>query len=272
MKKILFFAIIFALITFVSCNQHAIQNTENQVITEEKKCGESDHLINATLWMQHSAEYRACCLQTYKNAKIALAENLKNKQSDKPAAVVLDIDETVLENHYYEAYMAIEGVSFSDSTWAIWTAKADATEVPGAIDFLKYAQSVGVKIFYISNRIPAELEPTMANMQKLNFPEVPAENFLLKTESSCKKERRDIVSEKYEIIMFVGDNMGDFAENFDERKTNGDMLAETDEIINFLGTKYIVLPNPTYGTWEKPILADKEKSDYENRRNSLKSF
>ena len=274
MKRVFFYIIALSCITmlFASCKNENIETENKQAATTE--CGESDHLINATLWMQHSAEYRACCLQTYKLAKVALAENLKAKQTNKPAAVVLDIDETVLDNSYYEAYMAAEATSFCDSTWAIWTSKADATEVPGAIDFLKYAQSLGVEIIFISNRYPEELEPTMANMKKLGFPEVPAENFLMKQKdaSSCKKERREKVSEKYEIIMLVGDNMGDHSEIFDERKTKGDMLEETDAIIDLLGTRYIVLPNPTYGTWEKPILADKEKSARQNRINALKTF
>ncbi len=271
MKKILFFTFVATIAVFTSCQQHT---KETAIENDKTEYGESDHLINATLWMQHSAEYRACCLQTYKNAKIALAQNLKDKQTDKPAAVVLDIDETVLDNSYYEAYMAYEGTSFSDSTWAIWTSKADATEIPGAIDFLKYAREIGVEIIFISNRYPSELEPTMKNMQKLGFPEIPAENFLLKEKdaSSCKKERRDIVSENYEIIMLVGDNMGDFTEEFDERKTTGDMIEETDMAIDLLGSKYIVLPNPTYGTWEKPILAGKEKNSYDNRKSALKTF
>ena len=274
MKRIIFYIIALSCISmfFASCKNENIEADNKPASTAE--CGESDHLINATLWMQHSAEYRACCLQTYKLAKVALAENLKAKQTDMPAAVVLDIDETVLDNSYYEAYMAAEATSFCDSTWAIWTSKADATEVPGAIDFLKYAQSLGVEIIFISNRYPEELEPTMANMKKLGFPEVPAENFLMKQKdaSSCKKERREKVSEKYEIIMLVGDNMGDHSEIFDERKTKGDMLEETDAIIDLLGTRYIVLPNPTYGTWEKPILADKEKTARQNRINALKTF
>ena len=131
-----------------------------------------------------------------------------------------------------------------------------------------------MEIIFISNRYPEELEPTMANMKKLGFPDVPAENFFMKEKdaSSCKKERREKVSEKYEIVMLVGDNLGDHSEIFDERKTKGDMLAETDEIVDLLGSRYIVLPNPTYGTWEKPILADKEKSSRENRINALKTF
>lgn len=272
MKKNIIYIIVLASLTLLACQNKGTETTTEPVATAE--CGESDHLINATLWMQHSAEYRAICLQTYKIAKSALAENIKAKQTDKPSAVVLDIDETVLDNSYYEAYMAAEGTSFSDSTWAIWTAKADATEIPGAIDFLKYAQSLGVEIIFVSNRYPEELDATMANMKKLGFPEVPAENFLMKEKdaSSCKKERREKVSEKYEIVMLVGDNLGDHSEIFDERKTKGDMLEETDEIIDLLGSRYIVLPNPTYGTWEKPILADKEKSSRENRIGALKTF
>ena len=274
MKNILYLVAFASIVLLVSCNGKKTETPEKQVTESATECGESDNLLNATLWMQHSAEYRACCLQTYKIAKRALAENLKSKQTDKPAAVVLDIDETVLDNTYYEAYLAANATSFNDSTWAIWTSKADATEIPGAIDFLKYAQSIGVEIIFISNRYPNELEPTIANMKKLGFPEVSAENFYLKEKdaSSCKKERRELVSGKYEIIMLVGDNMGDLAENFDERKTNGDMLAETDEITDLLGTRYIVLPNPTYGTWEKPILANKDKTTRENRIEALKTF
>lgn len=274
MKKNIIYIIVLASLTLLACHNKDTETTTEPVATAASECGESDHLINATLWMQHSAEYRAICLQTYKIAKSALAENIKAKQTDKPAAVVLDIDETVLDNSYYEAYMAADGTSFSDSTWAIWTAKADATEVPGAIDFLKYAQSLGVEIIFVSNRYPEELEATMDNMKKLGFPEVPAENFLMKEKdaSSCKKERREKVSEKYEIVMLVGDNLGDHSEIFDERKTKGDMLEETDEIIDLLGSRYIVLPNPTYGTWEKPILADKEKTSRENRIAALKTF
>jgi len=274
MKNILYLIALASIALLVSCNGQKKETPETQVTESATEYGESDNLLNATLWMQHSAEYRACCLQTYKIAKRALAENLKTKKTNKPAAVVLDIDETVLDNTYYEAYLAANATSFNDSTWAIWTSKADATEIPGAIDFLKYAQSLGVEIIFISNRYPNELESTMANMKKLGFPEVSAENFYLKEKdaSSCKKERRELVSEKYEIIMLVGDNMGDMAENFDERKASGDMLAETDEITDLLGTRYIVLPNPTYGTWEKPILANKDKTARENRIGALKTF
>ena len=120
MKKNIIY-IVLASLTLLACQNKGTETTTEPITTTE--CGESDHLINATLWMQHSAEYRAICLQTYKIAKSALAENVKAKQTDKPAAVVLDIDETVLDNSYYEAYMATEATSFSDSTWAIWTAK-----------------------------------------------------------------------------------------------------------------------------------------------------
>lgn len=269
MKRTSFLLIILPILLLFSC-QHT--EVKESAVTHLPECNISDHLINATLWMQHSAEYRACCLQTYKNAKLALEANLKAKQTDKPAAVVLDIDETVLDNSYYEAYMVTQATSFSDSTWALWTGKAVATEIPGAIDFLKHADSLGVEIIFISNRVPSELQLTMANMKALGFPEVPSENFLLKTETSCKKARRENIANSYEIIMYVGDNMGDFHESFDERKEKGDMLSETDSIVELLGRKYIILPNPTYGTWEKPILADKNNTDYQNRLNALKSF
>ena len=267
MKNFVFF-VIASMAILCSCQQNCGKTESVEPV------GVSDNLLNATLWMQHSAEYRACCLQTYRFAKTALAENLRTKSTDKPAAVVLDIDETVLDNTYYEAYLAANNTTFCDSTWALWSLKADATEVPGAKDFLEYAVSLGVEVIFVSNRYPTELETTIAKMQKLGFPEIPDKNFYLKEKgaSSCKKERRDIVSQTYEIIMLVGDNMGDFTEEFDGSKSDGDMIAETDSLADVFGQKYIVLPNPTYGTWEKPILADTSKTSRQNRIDALKTF
>lgn len=270
MKKFFVFSLLsIVLFELASCSNKQVDCGEVQVGTY----GDSDHLINATLWMQHSAEYRACCLQTYKFAKLALSENLKNKVTDKIPAVVLDIDETVLDNSNYEAYMAINSTSFSDSTWFAWTSSESAGEVPGATDFLKYAHELGVEIFFVTNRYESELQSTMNNMKDLGFPPIPEDHFYLKTDSSNKDSRRAAVAENYEIIMFVGDNMGDFEGAFDNRKVLGDMYNEVANIYDNLGTHYIVLPNPTYGTWEKPILAaDTAVDARQNRINALRSF
>src|SRR4051812_21553251 len=57
-----------------------------------------ENRVLANLYMQ-SAEYRACCLQTYKLAQEKLIARLRGLPADGPRpAVVMDLDETVLDN------------------------------------------------------------------------------------------------------------------------------------------------------------------------------
>jgi len=128
-----------------------------------------------------------------------------------------------------------------------------AREVPGAGEFLRYADSLGVTIFYISNRDSAALKPTIKNMAELNLPQLKEEQFMLKTTTSGKGERRAKVAEMgYEIVMLIGDNLGDFDERWDKQSNGKRGEIKFADRTRF-GVEYIVLPNPIYGTWEGEI-------------------
>ena len=106
-----------------------------------------------------------------------------------------------------------------------------------------------VEIFYISNRYSEQKESTVNNLKKLGFPDAKKSNVLLRSEGRSKSERRKSVSDKFEVIMLIGDNLADFNDEFEE-KLSEERINYTDELSDNFGTKLIVLPNPNYGDWE----------------------
>ena len=218
-----------------------------------------------TLWIQNSAEVRALSYQAFNSARVHLDQVLRKKMYKKSPAIVLDIDETLLDNSPYQAKNVIDGHTFEKQRWYDWIDLAQAKALPGSVDFLNYAHKRGVKIFYISNRKIRGLEATYKNMIEVGFP-VKRQDIFLRTTTSNKKERRHTVSAKHEVIMLVGDTMADFSEVFHKEGTNQRNIL-TDKMRSDFGKKFIVLPNPMYGDWENTIYnydysksnADKEK-------------
>jgi 5'-nucleotidase (lipoprotein e(P4) family) len=146
-----------------------------------------------------------------------------------------------------------------------------AKPVPGAVDFLNYAVSKGVKIFYVSNRDEVQKQATIDNLKSVGFADISTENVQLRQTASTKEPRRLGVSAKYRIVMLMGDNLDDFSEAF-ERKSLADRFAETDKARDLWGKRFIVLPNAMYGTWESAIynyerLTEAQKA--ERRMNAL---
>lgn len=237
--------LILTVIVLAGCQPKFEQNVQ---VTEEALIPTQEYLMAATLYVQHAAEYRALCYQAFEIAEWRLQEAIaKNPEN---SAVVLDLDETVLDNSAYSAWQVANDQPYSPESWELWTDMASAPEVPGAGDFLRMADSLGVSIFYISNRDTSALEPTMKNMMGLNLPQVEPDHFYLKSNTSDKSARRVAVEEKgYEIVLFIGDNLGDFHERWDKQSV--ETRAElADQFEEQFGEKYVVLPNPIYGTWE----------------------
>ena len=212
------------------------------------------HLLLATAWYQQSAEMRACYYQAYNLAKTALKENKQKYTGPKPTAVVLDIDETVLDNSPFVAKLMADRQTYSDSAWMAWSERADARALPGAVDFIGYAREIGVEVFFISNRIEEERERTLRNLAEAGMAVDSAHLLLydLSKKTSCKDERRAAVMADYEIILFVGDNLSDYTSLFDRRDSSL-ALGLADSLRNEFGRKFIVLPNPMYGEWENAI-------------------
>ena len=219
-----------------------------------------DYQIAAILYQQKAAEYRALCYQAYNLARLRLDADLDKNNVKKlpkaerkmPRAVVVDIDETVLDNSPAQAYGAKKGVPFNQKDWYAWGEMRKARAVPGSVEFLNYAISKGVKVFYITNRDEVQKAATVDNLQKAGFNDVTTDNVMLRTKESSKDARRASVAAKYRIVLLAGDNLDDFTSAF-ERKSVTDRFAETDKTKDLWGKKFIVLPNPSYGTWENAI-------------------
>lgn len=227
-----------------------------------------DHLTMATLWMQEAGEYRALCLQAFAAARVELDRALK-KQRKKTPAIILDVDETVLDNSPYQARMITEDFPFSGGTWDMWVDERGADATPGAAEFLQLASRRGVEIFYVTNRPDQNKEATFDNLRRRGFP-VKLEHVQTKGDDHSKQKRRDQILKKYDVIMLVGDNLGDFDKAFYEQD-NATRRKLVDERHNLWGARFIVLPNPMYGDWEGPMYRGYDKKDrVKARLNALR--
>jgi len=260
MRKIFFTLSLFSILLSSCC--------KSPVHKQEKK-NSTEHLVMATLWFQRASECRALYYQAFNMAKFSLDHQLSANQSKKPKAVVVDIDETVLDNSPFEANSIRTGETFSAETWKRWTDMASAAPTPGSLEFLKYAESKGVETFYISNRSTEALDKTIENLQKLGFPFADEKHVLLKTTTSIKTERRNKVLKTHDILLLAGDNLGDFDEFLENRAGNFG-FSKVDEIKAKFGQRFIMLPNPMYGSWEKEILKSDHKLSPTEKQNLRK--
>ncbi len=247
--------------------------------------------LGAIVWSRTSAEAEAVYLQAYQGARRALdialsdpnltaATEQTSNFSKLPPAIIVDIDETVLDTSDYMVERLRNGKPFSKADWNVYVQEANATPLPGALDFLKYASSKGVTIFYVSNRehfgpeqapLESELEPTRVNLAKFGFPNsADLSTFLFRDSARGWKEkgpRRMEVARTHRIVMMAGDNLYDFVDiaNADREKRD----AAIESRISWLGTRWIVLPNPMYGSWEAVVTGS--LSGAEGRRARLES-
>ena len=221
---------------------------------------DNEYQAGATLWMQKAAEFRALSYQAYNLARWQLDADLEKKNFKKLPkterkmlrAIVVDIDETVLDNSPSQANGIKNAVPFNLKDWHAWGEMRKAKALPGSVDFLNYAFSKGVKIFYVSNRDEVQKQATIDNLKSVGFTDISAENVILRTAESGKENRRKSIAAKYRIVLLMGDNLDDFSDVF-ERKTVGDRFTETDKAKGHWGKRFIVLPNAMYGTWENAI-------------------
>ena len=203
------------------------------------------------LWMRTSAEYRALAYQGYNVAMNAVKMAVTDPSHQrKPLAIVLDADETVVDNTKLMGESIVNGNGRFDAPWwrqAVHQGKSQA--MPGAVEFLNEVHKQGVEIFYVSNRYaPVNYDATVQNFKALGFPSVDKDHVLLFEKDSDKQPRFDMIAKKYYVVVYMGDNAGDFPIG-----TKGKTLAERNDIIdNYkedFGTTFVVFPNPAYGSW-----------------------
>jgi acid phosphatase len=223
--------------------------------------------LNAVLWMQTGAEYRASTLQAYRLARLQLDAALADRTwtaaveqaadpSALPPAVILDLDETVIDNSASAARHIADGTFYSPAAWAAWVEERRARAVPGAVAFLQYAASKGVTPFYVTNRDHKLEAATRDNLAALGVPlDASRDTILARYENgwdqSDKGARRQAVAAGYRILLLVGDNFEDFVSG--AQTTVDSRFTLADKYSDYWGAKWIVLPNPTYGSWESAI-------------------
>ena len=203
------------------------------------------------LWMRTSAEYRALAYQGYNVAMNAVKMAVTDPSHQrKPLAIVLDADETVVDNTKLMGESIVNGNGRFDAPW--WRQavhQGESQAMPGAVEFLNEVHKQGVEIFYVSNRYaPVNLDVTIQNFKELGFPSVDKDHVLLFEKDSDKQPRFDMIAKKYYVVVYMGDNAGDFPIG-----TKGKTLAERNGIIDAhkedFGTTFVVFPNPAYGSW-----------------------
>lgn len=212
----------------------------------------NEQSVLAINWVQTSAEFRALSYQSFNLARMNLDSFLASYSGSKPVAISVDIDETVFDNSAYQAWLIGQDFGYSSKTWGPWVASRQAKAMPGAVEFLKYVKQKGVEIFYISNIKMDFYEGIEKRMNELGIPYADKKHLLLKTKTSDKQPRRDMVAKDYEIALLMGDNLNDFLSVFRKKPVDG-RFAEADKIKNMWGKKFIVFPNPMYGDWEGAI-------------------
>ncbi len=252
-------------------------STAQQGMQTQTKTADNEYQIGAILFMQKAAEYRALCYQAYNWGKRTLDDDDKTKkklpkaQKKMPRAVVVDIDETVLDNSPAQASNAKNRLPFDLKNWYAWGEMRKAKAIPGAVDFANYAKRKGVRIFYVSNRDEVQKAATIDNLKNAGFPDVSDENVVLRQKESTKEPRRTAIAEKYRIVILMGDNLNDLS-NVYENKTVADRFAEVETAKELYGNKFIVLPNAMYGEWESAIYRDDKTikaTNAEKRANAL---
>lgn len=219
-----------------------------------------DQKIISFSWVNNAAEYHALCYQAYNAVKVQVDNAVKNrKKKDKPIAIVLDVDETILSNSPHWSSYVGTGKTYNRQSWVDWCDAGIASAMPGAIDCLQYVDSKGVEIFYVSNRHEdTELDGTIKNFEKLGMPQADKNHMLFKTTTSNKQARFDTVTQNYNVILYMGDNAGDFPLGTYGKLTN-DRNAIIDQNQNNFGIKFIAFPNPVYGAWEEALAQNYNK-------------
>jgi acid phosphatase len=225
------------------------------------------HTVNAVLWSQSSAEYYASAIQTYRAAErqlllavkdphwTAALEQTASDFQKLPPAVILDLDETVIDNSPMQARLIRENKTFNDTEWARWVKESRSGLVPGAMDFLKVAHGAGVAIFYVTNRQCDPTNPsdsTVVNLKRLGLP-FSSLRLFCRADTGDKSQRRSRVAAAHRVLLIIGDDFNDFLTVPADQLTIDGRLTNAQAHNRYWGDRWFMLPNPMYGNWERAL-------------------
>ncbi|HEY4359579.1 MAG TPA: HAD family acid phosphatase [Bryobacteraceae bacterium] len=224
--------------------------------------------LNSTLWAGTAVEHDAATLQTYRLAGAMLDKALEDRtwtaaieQRDTvfrrlPPAIIMDIDETILDNSPFQALLLTKDVRDDDPVWNSWVAQAQAKPLSGAVEFARYAHSRGVAVFYVTNRDASQKPATWSNLARAGFPlDRDLDTLYCAGERPAwgkdKTTRRAEIARHYRILLLFGDDLNDFVSGANASVADRRKLAEPYQ--DYWGSKWFILPNAMYGSWEKAL-------------------
>jgi acid phosphatase len=239
--------------------------------------------LDAVLWTQTSIEHELIYQQVFASATRQLDAALADPAWDAlplpprnlaglPPAVVVDIDETLLDNVPLNARDILSNQVYSYERWNTWVEQAKAQALPGAVDFLQAAHHKGITVYYITNREHSQVQATVNNLRLRGFPVERNEQVLAASTPTGQCEqagygkncRRQWVASHARVLMLAGDSFGDFVQA--EHNTLADQRKAAAPYLAWLGQRWFVLPNPTYGNWYSAPYGDQEKLPFERKR------
>jgi acid phosphatase len=245
--------------------------------------------LNAVVWMQTAVERDLIYREVFRAAGEQMRAALRDPKWDalpkrdrkeplsaklKPA-VIVDVDETMLDNAPYEARLVAEGKDYDEFGWAEWCRERRAKPLPGAVEFARDAAKRGVTVFYISNRANDLDTATLENLRTAGFPIAERETVFLglgtvvegcEQNGSEKGCRREFVGRTHRVLMQFGDQIGDFVDV--DANTPEGRRAAVEPYLGWIGQRWFVLPNPAYGSWEPALFNNDWTLPVEARRKA----
>ncbi len=267
---------IFLIIIFAS-SSYSFSSEDNKSFQEQS--------MLSVLYVQTSTEFAANNIQTYANATKALEIALQDKKwtaaleqeenfKDKPPAIIIDVDETVLDNSPFQSRTILSGLSYPNG-WSEWVNESNADAVEGVYDFLNFANNNNVEIFYLTNRLESFRDATIKNLIDLGLPFKSDDMLLMRKEENSrdKTERRKLIADKNRVVLIIGDQLTDFISTKEAYVFHTDRKKLANKYSDMWGSKWFMITNPTYGRWELSIYKDMPASEEmatEIRKKTLK--
>lgn len=239
--------------------------------------------LDALLWLRTSVEFDALTRQAFAAATQKLGEALVDPNWEalveaersggsstyRPPCVVVDVDETMLDNSVFQLERIQSDTEYATDVWNEFVQRRASTAIEGAADFVKACRASGVQVFFVTNREASVEAATRDNLisQGLMGASDP-DQILSKNEqpdwTSDKASRRRAVAQKYRVLLLIGDDLNDFlsAKNLTIQQRQQLFSAHRKN----WGQSWFVMPNPNYGSWEQATIGNDYRAPLEKKR------